>query len=178
MRQLQLTTEADKEFQQAILDGKTLEEASFLAFPSKEFPVKYAMAKIDNEKFVRANYHTLLAKAGLSEEESAIQLKKAFTLAEDDPKAATTILKLVQELHKVYNLYPEVTSTPSSLQVGTLNLQDNSVTNNTKQQVLQNMYEEALEEMPEEEIDSMVESAILDERDVIPKVNLFEKDNK
>jgi len=159
-------TQSEMLFQSLISQGKSPEDASIEAYPAKKFPIKYALSKIANKNFTRANYHVNLAKVGFTEEKTASLLMEAADLAEDDPKASTALLNVVKEAHKIYDLYPQE-QRQESLTIGSINITDRS-------QLLQQVYNQAKEEMPEEQIDKMVESAKIGELGVIPKKELFE----
>lgn len=165
-----ILTEADNQFQSLILEGKSPEVAAYEAFPEKEFPFKYAIAKIRNKEFVRANYHILLEDAGFTEIFTAENLYKAADLAESDPKASAALLNVVKEAHKIYDLYPQEQRN-DHLNVGTININDRS-------QVLQQIIQQAKQEMPEEQIEKMIESAKIGELGVIPKKELFDNGEK
>lgn len=167
---MQLTTEADSKLYSLIKSGKSIEEACFEAYPAKEDPIKYALAKQKNLEFVRAYYKTMMADVGLSEKEVVTKLFRAAELAEEDPKASGALLKVVQECHKIYDVYPQQQQKES--------LHVNSITINDRSQVLHQIFQEAAKEMPEEDIVKMLDSVNIGGLGVIPKKELFDNDDK
>lgn len=161
-------TPAEEIFTHEFMDnGLSLEEASYLAWPTIKEPILRAQALIKNNDFVRARFHTYLDLHQLSDEDIAKNLALATQLALDDPKSSTALLNATKEAARLKDLYappPQQKSLRDELGIGTGDTQIN---------IVQQFIERAKDAgFSEEDIDSMVEAEIIDVK-TIPKEDLF-----
>jgi len=169
MKPPQVTTPAEDIFTKAFMeDDLSLEEASYLAWPTLKEPILRAQALIKNNPFVRARFHSYLDIHNLSDEDIAKNLSLATQLALEDPKVSTALLNATKEAARLKDLYappPQQHSIKDQLGLGDGNTQINIV-----QQFIDRAKDAGISE---EDIDHMVDSPIIDVQ-TISKEDLFD----
>lgn len=175
MRQLGITTEGDKIFQDTITDGGTLLEAAAKAYPEKgslSESLDYALSKPENSNHMREGYHYALFGQGLSISKLAEEKMKTLTQAYDDPKGAKAADSIIQDIQNLFDLYPEK-QVNSSLTVNNIDLSSKV---EVQQAVLNQLYTDAVKNSSPEQIDNMIEADIIEDLEVLPPDQLFEKE--
>lgn len=166
----EIITEGDKIFKEVMDDGKTFLEAAHKAYPEKNSPIDYALSKPENKKYMREGFHDALYTAGFTISHIAEQKMEALKMAYEDPKGSKAADTIIQDIQKLYDLYPEVKS--GSLTVN--NNIDLSSKVEVQQAVLNSLYTDAAKHSSPEQIDQMVEGDIIEDMGVLPPEDLFE----
>lgn len=149
-----------KEFE----SGKSLSEASAIAFPESRRAMELATELLKENDYVRARFHMYMNDAGVSDLDIAKTLGRAFEIAEEDPKASTALLNATKFAVQLKNLLPQQSSS--------INVQA-PITFLTQQQTVNNYGQQVKDRLDDEDIDNLLKEDIID-IEIIDKNNLFD----
>ncbi len=150
----------------AFSDGKSLAEASAIAYPESARPMELALKLIDENDFVKARFHLYMDEVNISDRDIAIKLARAFQLAEENPKASTAMLNATKFAADLKNLIPAKNSPNAEIVA--------PITFLTQQQTVNNFMETAKEHISDEIIDNLVDDDDIIVIETIPKDTLFD----
>jgi len=155
---------SQENFIEYITQGKTLAEASALAYPDAADSLAIATTLLEENDFVRARFHMYMDEYHVSDRDIAKQLGRAFDLAESNPKASGAVLNATKVAIELKGLNPS----PAKRDLNQAPIAY------TQSQTINNYFEKAKEHISTEEIDTLTNEDDILVIDVIPKNDLFD----
>ena len=149
----------------AVAAGKSMSEASSLAYPESTRPLELAHALLDENDFVRSRFHIYMNEYDLSDRDIAKNLSHATKLAESNPKASGALLNATKFACEVKALLAPKPQASQDIQA--------PVTYLTQSQTINNYLKEAQGQIDDSEIDTIIDDDII-VIETIPKDVLFD----